>query len=212
MSSQDPLRVLRVDASMRRAGSVTRELSDKLIDALAREGRPLSVTRRDLADAPLDGAGAPPFVDAAWIAANFTAPEERDAAQRAALAGSDALIEELKAAEVIVIGAPIYNFGPPAALKAWIDQVARARVTFRYTENGPVGLLSGKRAYLVIASGGVASGGAVDFATPYLTHVLGFLGVHDVTVIAADELSKNADRRAGAAELIDSLFPERGGS
>jgi len=115
-----PVRVLRVDASARRAGSTTRALSDALIDALRRRHGDLTLTSRDLA------AGLP-FVDERWVAANFTAPEQRDAAQRGALAGSDVLVRELQDAEVLVIGVPIYNFGVPAALKAWIDQVARAR-------------------------------------------------------------------------------------
>jgi FMN-dependent NADH-azoreductase len=87
---------------------------------------------------------------------------------------------------VLVIGAPIYNFAPPAALKLWIDQIARARETFRYTETGPVGLLTGKRAVIVTASGGTAVGSEIDFATGYLRHILGFVGVTDVEIIAAD--------------------------
>jgi FMN-dependent NADH-azoreductase len=116
-------------------------------------------------------------LDTDWVTANFTPPEERGEAERAALAESDALVAELKAADVLVIGVPIYNFGIPAALKAWVDLVARARVTFRYTEQGPVGLLTGKRAYLAVASGGTPVGSAIDFATGYLRHVLGFLGI-----------------------------------
>ena len=119
------------------------------------------------------------------MGANFTDPAVRTDAQRETLSGSDVLVAELKAADQIVIGAPIYNFSIPAALKAWIDQVARARETFRYTEAGPEGLLTGKTAWLVIASGGVPMDSAMDFATPYLRHVLGFLGIVDVRVIDA---------------------------
>jgi FMN-dependent NADH-azoreductase len=113
----------------------------------------------------------------------------------------------LKTADAVVIGVPVYNFSISAALKAWIDMVSRARLTFRYTENGPVGLLAGKKAYVVVATGGVPVGSPMDFATPYLRHALSFLGITDVEVIAADRVNSNAgesmDRaRAQIAELI----------
>ena len=111
------------------------------------------------------------------------------------LATADALIGELADADVVVIGAPIYNFGVPAALKAWVDMVARARLTFRYTENGPEGLLTGKKAYVVVPSGGVPVGSEVDFATPYLRHALAFIGITDVKFVGA----KGADRDGGKA-------------
>jgi FMN-dependent NADH-azoreductase len=189
-----PLRVLEITASGRSKGSVSRLLSSDLVDALeARHGK-VERIRRDLS------AGLP-FVDEGWIEANFTAPEERNAAQRAALAESDALVAELEAADVLVIGAPIYNFGIPAALKAWVDMIARARLTFRYTENGPEGLLKGRKAYVVIASGGVPVDSPVDFATPYLRQALAFVGISDVEVIAADQLNSRADESIDAARL-----------
>lgn len=195
------LKILRIDASARREGSTTRQLSDELIDALRdRHGR-VSVLTRDLARTP------PPLLDADWIAANLTEPQARTAAQRAMLAPSDEMVAELTAADVVVIGVPVYNFSVPAALKAWIDLVARARVTFRYTENGPEGLLKGKRAYLVMASGGVAVGSAADFATGYLRQVLGFLGITDVEIVAADQAMLRTDAVARARERIDELLP-----
>jgi FMN-dependent NADH-azoreductase len=169
-------------------------LSTDLIGALEERHGNIELTRRDL------NKGLP-FVDEAWINANFTAPEERSAEQRATLAESDALVGELKAADVLVIGAPIYNFGVPAALKAWIDMVARARLTFRYTENGPKGLLEGKKAYVIIASGGVPVDSAVDFATPYLRHALAFIGITDVEVIAAEQLNSKAEESIDAARV-----------
>jgi FMN-dependent NADH-azoreductase len=183
-SSQTPftrpsLRVLRVDASARFEGSVTRQLADLMLRELDERVPGLSVARRDVA------AGLP-FVDAAWVGANLTEPEARNAAQRQALAKSDQLVAEVMAADVLVIATPIYNFSVPASLKAWIDQVARARLTFRYTEHGPQGLLSGKKAYVLVATGGTEVGGAIDFATPWLKFVLGFLGITDVEMIAAD--------------------------
>jgi FMN-dependent NADH-azoreductase len=195
-----PLKVLEVAASGRNEGSVSRMLSADLLAALEERHGTIELNRRDL------GKGLP-FVDEAWITANFTAAEQRSASQRAALAESDALVAELKEAEVLVIGTPIYNFGIPASLKAWIDMVARARLTFRYTENGPKGLLEGKKAYVIIASGGVAVDSAVDFATPYLRHALAFIGITDVEVIAAERLNSMAEEsidaaRARIAEII----------
>ncbi len=170
-------RILRIDASARTEGSVSRDLTDRLIGQLSAGGA--EVTVRDLTQTP------PRFVDGAWVGANFTAPDARTEAHKAELAESDALVDELEAADHIVIGAPIYNFSVPAALKAWIDQVARARRTFMYTENGPKGLLEGKTAWLVVASGGTPVDSDIDFATPYLRHVMGFLGITDVRVIDA---------------------------
>lgn len=187
-------KVLRIDASMRRDGSTTRALTDRAIARL--EGA--EVTTRDLAEGL-------PLIDEAWIGANFTPEAERTDEQRQALVLSDQLIAEIKAADVIVIGVPVYNFGVPAALKAWVDQIARARVTFRYTESGPVGLLEGKRAILVAASGGTEIDSAIDFATPYLRHVLGFVGIHDVTVISAGGQMQRADAVAVAEAAVDRL-------
>jgi len=188
------LRVLLVTASGRGDASISRRLGADLVGALEARHGAVDLTRRDLRDAP-------PLLDEAWIRANFTAADERTAAQRAALAESDALVAELQAADVIVIGVPIYNFGVPAALKAWIDMVARARLTFRYTADGPRGLLTGKKAYLVVASGGVAVDGPHDFATPYLRHVLSFIGITDVEVIAAQQLNSKADESIDAARF-----------
>jgi FMN-dependent NADH-azoreductase len=181
-TSASVLNILRVDSSGRsggqNGGSVTRELADLLIQGLV-DRQSVRITSRDVAKGL-------PFVDAGWIAANFTDPDQRDDAKRAALAQSDALVREVVDADVLVIGVPLYNFGVPATLKAWIDQIARARVTFRYTEQGPEGLLKGKKAYLVVATGGTQVGSAIDFATPWLKHVLAFLGITDVEIIAAE--------------------------
>ena len=133
-----------------------------------------------------------PFVDEAWIEANFTPDAVRTRQHVEALAYSDELVVELKKADIVVIGVPIYNFSIPATLKAWIDMIARARLTFQYTDSGPVGLLEGKKAYLVVATGGVPVGSAIDFATPYLRHALAFVGINDVEVIAADQLNNDA--------------------
>ena len=202
------LNILRIDSSGRgggpNGGSVTRELADLLIQGLV-DRQPVRVTTRAVARGL-------PFVDAHWIAPTFTDPDPRDAAKRAALAQSDALVRELEEADVLVVGVPLYNFGVPAALKAWIDQIARARVTFRYTEHGPEGLLKGKKAYLVVATGGTQVGGAIDFATPWLKHVLAFVGITDVEVIAAERQMIQGDAareqaRARIAALLNSSEP-----
>lgn len=205
--SDKNLKVLRVDSSARREGSVSRRVADALIEQLEMREGPVNVTVRDLA------LTAPAFVDAAWVDANFTPDEQRSAAQRAVLAESDTLVAELKAADILVIGVPIYNFGIPATLKSWVDMIARARLTFRYTENGPVGLLRGKRAFLVVASGGTAVGSEIDFATGYLRHMLGFLGIDDVEIVAADrvvprgEEAVMGDTRRRIAQLLPANQP-----
>ena len=190
-ANTQPLTVLRVDSSGRLTDSATRELGDALLRQLA-DGVSLNVVERDLA------AGVP-FVDSAWIDANNTPAEERTAAQRAALAYSDALVEELEAADVLVLGVPIYNFGVPGAFKAWIDLILRARRTFRYTPNGPVGMLRDRPTYVVTASGGVAIDSAADFATPYLRHVLAFIGITNVEVIAAERINQRGDAALASA-------------
>ncbi|WP_299726032.1 NAD(P)H-dependent oxidoreductase [uncultured Tateyamaria sp.] len=185
---------LHIDSSARLQGSVTRDLSSQIV---AKFGG--SVIRRDLRDAL-------PQITEDWVNANFTPADQRDAVQIDTLALSDALIEELKAADTIVIGVPVYNFGIPTALKAWIDLVARAGVTFKYTDTGPVGLLDGKRAILAVASGGTQVGSDIDFATGYLRHVLGFIGIHDVEIIAADRvMAKGAEAVATAQDAIGKL-------
>lgn len=191
MTTQTPLKILEVQASARAEGSVSRNLTADLIGALEDRYGKADITRRDLAQGL-------PFVDEAWVAANLTAAEERTSTQHQILSRSDDLVAELQEADVIVIGAPMYNFSVPAVLKAWIDMIARARLTFRYTENGVEGLLKGKRAYVVVPSGGVPVGTPADFATPYLRHALGFVGITDVEFIGA----QGADR--GNNEALDA--------
>ena len=183
--------ILHIDASARFEGSVSRALSQSLVETLS--SPKTRVIQRDIGAAPL------PIITGDWVGANFTPDDQRSDAQKETLALSDELIAELEAADTIVFGVPIYNFGVPATFKAWVDLVARARKTFKYSESGPVGLLEGKSAYVVIASGGTESGSEIDFATPYVRHVLGFLGIHDVTVIAADQLMATGDDKIAAA-------------
>ncbi|WP_298963826.1 NAD(P)H-dependent oxidoreductase [uncultured Roseibium sp.] len=183
--------ILHIDASARVEGSVTRELTEVLVKNMLEKFKDAKVLRRDVSQGL-------PFLEEAWVEANFTDEALRTSEQRMRLALSDTLVNELKLSDTIVIGSPIYNFSIPAALKAWIDLVARARETFRYTDNGPVGLLEGKKAIVVVASGGTKVGSEIDFATNYLKHVLGFLGIIDVEVVAADQLMVDPNRRQAA--------------
>ena len=186
--------LLHIDSSARTAGSVTRDLSARIVEKLGGE-----VIRRDLQDAL-------PQITEDWVGANFTPADDRDAVQRDTLALSDQLVDELHRADTIVIGLPVYNFGVPTALKAWIDLVARAGLTFKYTPEGPVGLLTGKRAILAVATGGTPVGSDIDFATGYVRHVLGFIGITDVEVIAADRVAAQGQEAVAQAHgAIEAL-------
>ncbi|RZV33970.1 MAG: FMN-dependent NADH-azoreductase [Sphingomonadaceae bacterium] len=192
--------ILHITASIRPADhSVTRSLSTTLVERLA--GPDTRIITRDLAQNNL------PFVDEARFAANLAPRSDRDAAQTELAAIADELIEELKAADTIVLGVPIYNFSVPATVKAWADLVARAGTTFRYAADGPEGLLTGKKAYLAVASGGTPVGSAMDFMTPWLTFFLGFLGITDVEIVAADGIMGQGgeEKIAAAHEHVERL-------
>ena len=171
--------LLLINASGNTEGSATRAATQQLVADLA----PGKVITRDLASAPL------PQIDATWINARLVPADAHSDTDKATLALSDTLIAELQAADTVVIGMPVYNFGMPAALKAYIDLVARPKVTFAYTEGGPVGLLEGKRAIVAVASGGTQIGSAGDFATPHLRHVLNFIGINDTTILNAKDIT-----------------------
>lgn len=185
-------KILRIETSARKAGSFSRQLTESIIARFP----DADVTTRDLA-------GGLPVISETWVGANFTPEADRSDAQRDVLALSDELIAEVKAADVLVIGLPIYNFSAPAAFKEWVDQIARAGVTFSYTENGPVGLLEGKRAIVAVASGGVPLGSDYDHATPLVRQVLGFIGITDVEFIGATGLNMN---EAGALEAANTAI------
>ena len=199
--------ILRLDASMRKTGSYSRDLSDKLIKQLTGEQQASEehseknskITIRDLADGI-------PLIDENWIKANFTAVDERATEQNKCLATSDILVDELNNADLIVIGLPIYNFGVPAAFKAWIDQVVRSKLIFRYTDNGPIGLLKNKKAFIIIVSGGTKLGTEIDFISDYIRHILGFIGITDVSFIDSSGLGQNeSETLAHAHKLIERI-------
>ena len=191
--------ILTITASIRAEGeSVSRSLGQSIAQGLAAKTG-ASITTRDLAANDL------PYVSAERFAANLTPAADRTPEQAELAAIADTLIAELQAADTIVIAAPVYNFGPPATLKAWADLVARAGTTFQYTANGPQGLLKGKKAYLAIASGGTPVGSDVDFMSRWLTFFLGFLGITDVTMIAADGIM-GVDGEAKIAAAKDAAL------
>ncbi len=175
--------ILRIDSSARSAQSSTRILTRELI----------AILNPNAATIERNVAAGIPFVDEDWVNANFTPAEDRSESQQQKLAYSDNLVQELKDADTIVIGLPIYNFGIPASLKAWVDMIARARLTFQYTASGPEGLLKDKRAFLVVSSGGTPIGSDIDFATTYMRQALKFVGITDITIIDAAESGKGAD-------------------
>jgi FMN-dependent NADH-azoreductase len=185
-------KILRIDSSARYEGSVSRQLSQKVIDRLSEKGA-IQVTNRDVSQSM-------PFVSSDWVNANIIPLANRTTEQLATLSFSDQLVSELENADTIIIGLPIYNFGVPASLKAWVDMVARAGVTFRYTETGPIGLLKDKRAIILVASGGTPMGSDIDHATPYLRQALKFIGITNITFIAADGLGQQAEMKIKQAQ------------
>ena len=196
-ANASPLRVLKIDASSRYDGSVTRQLANDFIEELQKQHDAVVVQPRDVVTDALA------FIDSDWVKANFTPADKRTSEEKAVLAQSDQLVKELQDADVIVLGAPMYNFSIPAALKAWIDLVARAGLTFRYTENGPMGMLENKKAYVILATGGTVIGSKIDYASDYLNHVLGFLGISDVELINAEKMNVNdAETRQHANQQI----------
>lgn len=199
--------ILQINSSIFSDQGASSLLADRFV-ALWREREPgTEVIRRDLAADPL------PHFDAGVIQALTTAPEQRTPAQQAQVALADSLIAELQRADLLVIGAPMYNFTIPSQLKAWFDRIARAGTTFRYTPNGAQGLLTGKRAVLFTSHGGVHVGQATDFVTPYVRQFLGFLGIADVTSVAAEGLNLGGNAReqalAVASRELERLLPQR---
>ncbi|EJO95003.1 NAD(P)H dehydrogenase (quinone) [Ectopseudomonas mendocina DLHK] len=180
-------RVLVIESSARQQGSVSRQLTQQFIANWQAAHPADQVQLRDVASDPL------PHLDATLLGGWMTPSEQQSDAEKAALARSNALTDELLAADVLVLAAPMYNFAIPSTLKAWLDHVLRAGVTFKYTETGPQGLLSGKRAFVLTARGGIYAGGALDHQEPYLRQALAFIGIHEVQFIHAEGLNMGAE-------------------
>lgn len=180
--------VLRITTSIMGEGSASSELMDDLLAKLGAQ-ESLNVMERNFSDEAI------PHLDGPWLTALMTAEADRSLEQQAKVAFSDKLVAELLNADTLVIGLPMYNFSVPSMLKAWIDHIARAGVTFKYTESGAVGLLEGKQVYLVAAMGGVHEPGATDFLRPYMKQIMAFIGLSDVQFITADGLNISPERR-----------------
>lgn len=199
--------LLQLNASLYADQGESSRLAARFVDRWRAAHPGATVLRRDLARDPV------PHLDAQRFAAFLAKDEARDADQKAAVACSDRLIDELKRADVIVIGLPMYNFGVPSMLKAYFDHVARAGVTFRYTANGPVGLLTGKRVYVFAARGGRYAGTPSDTQTGYVRQFLAFLGIDDVEFVYAEGLAIGEASKetalAQARHVIDGMLEPR---
>lgn len=179
--------VLIIESSARQQDSFSRQLTEQFISQW-REVHPADlITVRDLAVNPI------PHLDANLLGGWMKPEAQRSAAEQSSLQRSNELTDELLAADVLVMAAPMYNFAIPSTLKAWLDHVLRAGVTFKYTETGPQGLLAGKKAYVLTARGGIYAGSAADHQEPYLRQVMAFIGIHDVTFIHAEGMNLGGD-------------------
>ncbi len=175
------MKIYQIDCSARKKGSTSRELANKLLERIKKSED--EVIYRDLDDEMLFVAGL--------TESGMSIPEnERTDQHKKMFELSDKLVKELKESDILIISTPIYNFGPPATLKAWSDLAARVKSTFKYSEDGKqIGLLENKKVYLVITSGGTKVGSKEDFLTPWLTHVLNFFGIKNIEIISADQMS-----------------------
>ena len=184
------MNILQINASARREGANSTRVAERIVARLQAANPGATVTVRDLAVTPH------PVLDETALGALFTPAEKRTAEQAARVALDDALIAEIQAHDTVVLGVPMYNFGVPVQLKNWIDAIARVGVTFRYTQNGPEGLLKGKQVYLALARGGRYRDTPADSQVPYLKTVLGFLGLTDLHFIYAEGLAMGAESSA----------------
>jgi len=198
------MKILQINASARSAGANSTRLADAVTARLAAQNPAATVELRDLASDPH------PVLDEPALGALFTPADQRSPEQAARVALDDALIAQVQSADAIVLGVPMYNFGVPVQLKTWIDAIARAGVTFRYTEKGPEGLVKGKKVYVALARGGLYRNTPADSQVPYLKSVLGFLGMTDVEFIYAEGLAMGADAAskafAEAEAHLEGLF------
>lgn len=181
------MNILQIHSSARAGNSHSTKLANAIVEKLRAAHPGASLKLRDLAVNPH------PELDEAALSALFTPAEARTPEQQGRVAMDDALIAEVQAADVLVLGVPMYNFGVPAQLKHWIDAIARANVTFRYTANGPEGLLKNKKVYIALTRGGVHRGTPADVQTQYLKTFFGFLGMSDIDFIYAEGLAMGPD-------------------
>ncbi|MEG1042392.1 MAG: FMN-dependent NADH-azoreductase [Pseudomonas sp.] len=179
--------VLVIESSARQQDSISRQLTRDFVSQWQAAHPGDHVTLRDLAVNPV------PHLDANLLGGWMKPEDQRSGDELQALARSNELTDEVLAADVLVLAAPMYNFTIPSTLKAWLDHVLRAGITFKYTETGPQGLLTGKKAYILTARGGIHAGASSDHQEPYLRQVMAFIGIHDVTFIHAEGLNLGGD-------------------
>ena len=192
--------LLQLNTSLFSDAGQSSQLATRFVAAQKARHPRVNVVVRDLARQPI------PHLTAERFQAFLAQPEARTADQQAIVAQSDALIDELVAADTIVIGLPMYNFGVPSTLKAYFDHVARAGVTFRYTDTGPVGLLTGKKAYVLATRGGVYAGTPRDLESAYVRQFLGFVGITDVQFVYAEGLAvSDASQRTSLADAANAI-------
>ena len=184
--------LLQINASIFSNHGQSTRLADEFVAAWRASNPGAKVIVRNLAEETV------PHLDAERFGAFLAKPGERSVEQQAVIEYSDALIDELKRADVLVLGLPMYNFGLPSTLKAYIDHIARAGATFKYTDKGPVGLLTGKKAYVFATRGGLYAGTPLDTQTAYVRDMLRFLGIDDVEFVYAEGLAIGAERKAAA--------------
>jgi len=200
------MNILQINSSIHSADGQSSRLADRFVTSLLESSPEAELVVRDLAREPI------PHLDAERFGALIQKPEARTRAQQTVVDHSDALIEELRRADVLVLGLPMYNFGVPSQLKSWFDHIARAGVTFKYTEQGPVGLMRGRKAYVLAARGGQYAGTAADVQSDYVRRFLAFLGIADVEFAYAEGLAISPETReqglAGAHEQIESLIAQ----
>lgn len=194
------MNILRIDSSPLKEASVSRGLLDVLQNKLESQGHEITSKRDLYYDNKVTLGSQDRYMG------YFTPVDQQSEAQKAAVAGSNELALEFAAADAYIIAAPMYNFGVTAGLKTYIDLISRAGISFNYLPEGPVGLLKDKKAYVVVSTGGTPVGSEVDFVTPYLRTFLGFLGITDVTFIAADLANVNREESiAKATQQIEAL-------
>ena len=199
--------LLAIDFSPRGPLSVSKTLTDRFVSAWTERHPDAAVIHRDV------GANPPPHLDGETIGAFFVPPEDRDGAQRDKVALSDTLVDEFEAADLVVLGVPMFNFGSPSGFKAWVDHVVRPGRTFRYTESGIEGMMGGRRVVVLTARGGDYAEGApfaaFDQQAPYIRTVFGALGIGDVTFVHAHKQDMGpepaAEGRAAAEAAVDAL-------
>lgn len=186
------MNILQINSSARATQSHSSRLAAEIVERLRTQHGEVQLVLRDLGHAPH------PELGEEALQALFTPAADRTPAQAARVALDDAAIAEVQAADVLVLGVPMYNFGVPAQLKNWIDAIARAGVTFRYTANGPEGLLKGKKVFVALTRGGLYRNTPADTQVPYLRTVLGFLGLTDVEFVYAEGLAMGAESEQAA--------------